>query len=101
MPRPPRSPLFPYTTLFRSPSRTHRLDPSPTTVAWGHYDAASKPALHIASGDALVVRTLITSSPERLERSEEHTSELQSHSDLVCRLLLENKHFRTFAHFIQ
>jgi len=52
-----------------APSRTHRLDPSPTTVAWGHYDAASKPALHIASADALVVRTLITSSPERLEKA--------------------------------
>jgi len=49
--------------------RTHRLDPSPTTVAWGHYDAAAKPALHIASGDTVVVRTLITSSPERLEKA--------------------------------
>jgi acetamidase/formamidase len=50
-------------------SRTHRLDPSPATVAWGHYDAATKPALHIGSGDTLVVRTLITSSPERLEKA--------------------------------
>ncbi|MFL5309693.1 MAG: acetamidase/formamidase family protein [Myxococcales bacterium] len=49
--------------------RTHRLDPSPTTVAWGHYDAATKPVLRIASGDTVVVRTLITSSPERLEKA--------------------------------
>jgi acetamidase/formamidase len=49
--------------------RIHRLDPSPTTVAWGHYDAAAKPALHVSSGDTVVVRTLITSSPERLEKA--------------------------------
>jgi acetamidase/formamidase len=49
--------------------RTHRLDPSPTTVAWGYYDAAAKPVLRIASGDTVVVRTLITSSPERLEKA--------------------------------
>jgi acetamidase/formamidase len=46
---------------------SHRLDPSPRTVAWGHYDAASKPVLRVASGDTVVVRTLLTSSPERLE----------------------------------
>jgi acetamidase/formamidase len=49
--------------------RTHRLDPSPTTVAWGHYDAAAKPVLRISSGDTVIVRTLITSSPERLEKA--------------------------------
>jgi len=46
---------------------THRLDPSPATVAWGHYDAAARPVLKVASGDTVVVRTLLTSSPERLE----------------------------------
>jgi acetamidase/formamidase len=46
---------------------SHRLDPSPRTVAWGHYDAAVKPVLRVASGDTVVVRTLLTSSPERLE----------------------------------
>src|SRR5476649_3058553 len=61
--RPPRSTLFPYTTLFRSSGR-------------------SSPALH-----ALALPYRATWSP----RSEEHTSELQSHSDLVCRLLLEKK----------
>src|SRR5206468_3672975 len=47
----------------------HRIMPTPTTVAWGYYDAAAKPAVHIASGDVIVVGTLITSSPERLEAS--------------------------------
>src|SRR5438034_6698954 len=61
--RPPRSTLFPYTTLFRSPA--------------GEVWTAHVPPL------ALAVR--------RQDRSEEHTSELQSHSDLVCRLLLEKK----------
>src|SRR5216683_6204771 len=60
--RPPRSTLFPYTTLFRSPD--------PNLVR------------RLAPGAAFVVRH---------GRSEEHTSELQSRSDLVCRLLLEKK----------
>jgi len=46
---------------------SHTLMPSPTTVAWGYYDAAAKPVLHINSGDQIVVGTLITSSPTRLE----------------------------------
>ena len=46
---------------------THRLLPSPTTVAWGYYDAAAAPVLRISSGDRIVVGTLITSSPQRLE----------------------------------
>src|SRR6478672_12984002 len=65
--RPPRSTLFPYTTLFRSQSAT----------ASGR--SSSRP-----SGEE-------TSGTERRLRSEEHTSELQSRSDLVCRLLLEKK----------
>ncbi|GAC1544033.1 MAG: acetamidase/formamidase family protein [Myxococcales bacterium] len=48
---------------------THRLDPSPATVAWGYYDAAAKPVLRVRSGDTVVVRTLITSTPERLEKA--------------------------------
>src|SRR2546428_9832871 len=75
--RPPRSTLFPYTTLFRS--SPHRRSGEPhrrgAGVADQHHDW---PALR----DALV---------ERRPRSEEHTSELQSRSDLVCRLLLEKK----------
>lgn len=48
-------------------STTHRLMPSPATVAWGFYDAAATPVLTVRSGDRLVVGTLITSSPARLE----------------------------------
>src|SRR2546428_8511529 len=71
--RPPRSTLFPYTTLFRSPEKSN--------CASG--DAEMKKSLQIAKH--------ITRLRETLDRSEEHTSELQSRSDLVCRLLLEKK----------
>src|SRR4030066_1063991 len=71
--RPPRSTLFPYTTLFRSPGCAWAHAPSPYPVPerdrWGSRPAA---ALAVLPG-----------------RSEEHTSELQSHLHLVCRLLLE------------
>src|SRR2546427_4076894 len=76
--RPPRSTLFPYTTLFRSrywtPSIRTRNSPS----------GSSSPADRSASGRV--------ENPARPgPRSEEHTSELQSQSNLVCRLLLEKK----------
>src|SRR5436305_5301604 len=79
LPRPPRSTLFPYTTLFRSPQPCRDCD----TVDRDLDHALSRPA----RGDegACTVR-----SP-RTGRSEEHTSELQSRPHLVCRLLLEKK----------
>jgi acetamidase/formamidase len=61
--------LSPALVSAAEPPVTHRLDPSPATVVWGYYDAAAKPALHIRSGDTVVVRTLITSTPERLEKA--------------------------------
>src|SRR2546421_3153551 len=70
--RPPRSTLFPYTTLFRSSCSR------PTS------DAAPRSASSRRPGSA-------STSPSTAARSEEHTSELQSRSDLVCRLLLEKK----------
>src|SRR5260221_6478609 len=84
--RPPRSTLFPYTTLFRSESR----------ALWDGSDPV-KLAARIAEFDVVLfdqvengrIRALIENL--RAHRSEEHTSELQSHSDLVCRLLLEKK----------
>src|SRR5260221_449172 len=86
--RPPRSTLFPYTTLFRSPEgpgRTTRSRPHPLRP-----DLESRNAKQFchrsASGRAL---DRLPAAEQR--RSEEHTSELQSHSDLVCRLLLEKK----------
>src|SRR5438034_5777113 len=73
--RPPRSTLFPYTTLFRS--RTEG----------GMSCSTSRCGWLATSGPASAIRSC--SAP--WQRSEEHTSELQSHSDLVCRLLLEKK----------
>src|SRR5437588_3718846 len=71
--RPPRSTLFPYTTLFRSEDVRRKLQMN--LEASSHRFDAIDP----------------TFSAEVDKRSEEHTSELQSHSDLVCRLLLEKK----------
>src|SRR2546421_6599268 len=89
--RPPRSTLFPYTTLFRSPQA---LQPAGRTD-WGNSTVTRRavrlPALSPRDRRALLVR------------SEEHTSELQSRSDLVCRLLLEKKkngNTRTAVHTV-
>src|SRR5690349_22757152 len=83
-PRPPRSTLFPYTTLFRS--QQHR---GSTIVIAGKEASPAVHALAHAMNDALgnVGKTVFYADP----RSEEHTSELQSRRDLVCRLLLEKK----------
>jgi len=54
-------------TIPVSAQTVHTLEPSPTTVNWGHYDPSSQPVLRIASGDAVVAHTLITSTPPRLE----------------------------------
>src|SRR5437588_3686365 len=79
--RPPRSTLFPYTTLFRSPSRMFcaRLESFLVLVQMKEAYQQAQQFLDDIFRFA------------RLDRSEEHTSELQSHSDLVCRLLLEKK----------
>src|SRR5437773_9117209 len=77
--RPPRSTLFPYTTLFRSvrDDRDAR-DPRDRSRAGDS-----------ARAESVVRRSVLPGARHR--RSEEHTSELQSHHDLVCRLLLEKK----------
>src|SRR5260370_23301325 len=83
--RPPRSTLFPYTTLFRSKSIDSQSPPtSPCFSKWirglqrdGARSEAAQKSCSMQSADPL--------------RSEEHTSELQSHLNLVCRLLLEKK----------
>src|SRR3712207_6911584 len=80
--RPPRSTLFPYTTLFRSrrPRPCPRTSsPGPTGERWSPPAARSTPC-----------RTTTSPTPSR-RRSEEHTSEFQSRQYLVCRLLLEKK----------
>src|SRR5258706_7048575 len=81
--RPPRSTLFPYTTLFRSPSASSPASSSPAT--------SRCPAARDV-GAPLPWPPDIEMSPEM--RSEEHTSELQSLTNLVCRLLLEKKKHR-------
>src|SRR2546430_5002482 len=76
--RPPRSTLFPYTTLFRSS----------TSCTNAHF-----PALYLNDSLAFQARGVYTAAIGlvSVRRSEEHTSELQSQSNLVCRLLLEKK----------
>src|SRR2546421_2166975 len=77
--RPPRSTLFPYTTLFRSGSQRWLV-------------MLLEPLDDVAiDEDAMLARWPLTDRERDVGRSEEHTSELQSRSDLVCRLLLEKK----------
>src|SRR5258707_10474403 len=84
--RPPRSTLFPYTTLFRSPARG-----ADRRGGGGHRGAVQRAAGAaggaLAPGAGVAVRVTCQASG----RSEEHTSELQSRQYLVCRLLLEKK----------
>src|SRR5690242_21452380 len=88
--RPPRSTLFPYTTLFRSHHQTR-------VASLDHLGGEAEP---VDSARPEVVQEHVGAFEQRgqdvasvlgLERSEEHTSELQSHVNLVCRLLLEKK----------
>src|SRR5258707_5873047 len=95
--RPPRSTLFPYTTLFRS-------------VLLGNGDGTFQPAVIYDAGGAaggsygeqgISVAVADVNGDHKLDRSEEHTSELQSRQYLVCRLLLEKKNtcIARFIHF--
>src|SRR5260221_7881914 len=85
--RPPRSTLFPYTTLFRSVRCRCKACGQPGNPRITRCPIAASAAPHVQSH-----------RPRRRRgRSEEHTSELQSHSDLVCRLLLEKKKKKTEA----
>src|SRR5690349_23751888 len=89
--RPPRSTLFPYTTLFRSSAtltdRAGTVVGTLTDVALAYRSPASGASL---PGTWRCRLTIPEGTPARC-RSEEHTSELQSRRDLVCRLLLEKK----------
>src|SRR5260221_9199094 len=84
--RPPRSTLFPYTTLFRS-------IPDAVGEEIGVLDSGLKkqPSLSSAGLRRDGEQRRVAGGESLFQRSEEHTSELQSHSDLVCRLLLEKK----------
>src|SRR3712207_8407611 len=81
--RPPRSTLFPYTTLFRSELAQRERRVHAAVVEFDSLADAVRPAAED--------HDLATLGPAHLVRSEEHTSELQSRQYLVCRLLLEKK----------
>src|SRR3712207_7487465 len=88
--RPPRSTLFPYTTLFRSASELPREVTKPPVVEPFRQGAAAEQAGLSPAWLQLTPRPC-RSGPACRARSEEHTSELQSRQYLVCRLLLEKK----------
>src|SRR3712207_9005073 len=95
--RPPRSTLFPYTTLFRSRKERDHGILGETTVAHDQERRDAAPPTHRHPG------TILGLPPRRQplgQRSEEHTSELQSRQYLVCRLLLEKKKTR-YIHYTQ
>src|SRR5256885_5473067 len=82
--RPPRSTLFPYTTLFRSPGR-------------GLFHRITQACFLLSEHKASAISFIRTALRHLRSRSEEHTSELQSPCNLVCRLLLEKKKTSTSA----
>src|SRR5690606_41125415 len=96
---PPQPPLFPYTTLFRSRASDQQADNSPARLLSGDLsELRSSYDVSAAADDKAAFRLVPrgSESPYRyieftFKRSEEHTSELQSRENLVCRLLLENK----------
>src|SRR5436190_7209883 len=96
--RPPRSTLFPYTTLFRS--RNLRGE-QPADERCVNVELVG---VHLAGAHGHLLgsanqreRATSSAAGRKMHRSEEHTSELQSHSDLVCRLLLEKKKINTIC----
>src|SRR5438132_5374246 len=96
IPRPPTSTLFPYTTLFRSQAlkaeqvQLKRAEAGELMARRNQY-ASDMNLAHQAVNEGDLFRALQRLDAHRPSRSEEHTSELQSHSDHVCRLLLEKK----------
>src|SRR5439155_25578928 len=92
IPRPPRSTLFPYTTLFRSGrhgSQRHDREPDPDPADVGMVGGNKR--TNAFDGDVRGENVEGHADPALRPRSEEHTSELQSRGHLVCRLLLEKK----------
>src|SRR2546430_12115722 len=89
--RPPRSTLFPYTTLFRSALARGAYEAPPAVRPDRHLSGPPRTRVGLHRGGVRLYRPDL--------RSEEHTSELQSQSNLVCRLLLEKKkHTNTRQH---
>src|SRR5687767_15594930 len=94
MPRPPISPLFPYTTLFRSAAAAIEAA-ARAYETWRLVPAPRRAEMLFAAAQLLVARKEAFARDMTRERSEEHTSELQSLAYLVCRLLLEKKKNKT------
>src|SRR3712207_7913695 len=99
--RPPRSTLFPYTTLFRSeallivkPETVLRWHRQGFRLFWKQKSRAPSRDLKIPDETVTLIKELATNN----RRSEEHTSELQSRQYLVCRLLLEKKKIINASH---
>src|SRR5687768_18313649 len=91
--RPPRSTLFPYTTLFRSHRHQHHFPEQEKEQEVERHERAEHARLQDEQEDVVLLHPLRDRGPRRENgnRSEEHTSELQSRLHLVCRLLLEKK----------
>src|SRR2546430_9255665 len=93
--RPPRSTLFPYTTLFRSILRRSKLC---RRNLCGRANSVAVPLRESSTFSYFYPPIAVKSSVSRFARSEEHTSELQSQSNIVCRLLLEKKKINNNSH---
>src|SRR2546430_9193514 len=99
--RPPRSTLFPYTTLFRSfEEAANRLESDDAILGWVADHGVNHSAQAIEEWNQVMISRHPDTAAKKArflhflkERSEEHTSELQSQSNLVCRLLLEKKNY--------
>src|SRR5690348_17992103 len=95
LPRPPRSTLFPYTTLFRSSASASGAEREPGATTASVTPARTHSSTSAVANAVLASRVLdatpTSGARSRVSRSEEHTSELQSPVHLVCRLLLEKK----------
>src|SRR3712207_6935507 len=99
--RPPRSTLFPYTTLFRSDRGSRgpiALQDHDHPVRYRNIWLRELPERAAPTARDLARPEVITLPAEVLDRSEEHTSELQSRQYLVCRLLLAKKHYYLYSY---
>src|SRR3712207_7185414 len=95
--RPPRSTLFPYTTLFRSVAGEDIPLAGRIVAVADVFDAVTSKRVYKDAADAETAVAIIREG-SGTQRSEEHTSELQSRQYLVCRLLLEKKKNKTSSH---
>src|SRR2546426_3710080 len=98
--RPPRSTLFPYTTLFRSLSLVFAR-PAAELVDLGPVIGTNIAFLGERIGCKIHVEDVYADLDRHAQRSEEHTSELQSPCNLVCRLLLEKKNIESSTHRLE